>query len=151
MQPGSRDTWSVSTRSASATRRFARELARRLRGGTVLALVGELGAGKTSFVQGLAEGLGVAAHEVVSPTYTLVNEYPAGERWLVHVDLYRLSDAQSVHELGIEEHFHRRDAVVAVEWADRLPEIFPPDAVWIELGHAGGNARTIQIRGLAPA
>ncbi|HET6346997.1 MAG TPA: tRNA (adenosine(37)-N6)-threonylcarbamoyltransferase complex ATPase subunit type 1 TsaE, partial [Myxococcota bacterium] len=123
--------WSGETRSLRTTRKLARTLARHLGVGKVLGLVGELGAGKTSFVQGLAEGAGVHdLGQVLSPTYTLVNEYPAAMGLLVHIDFYRLKDEESARALGVDEHLGRPDALTVVEWADHLPDLMPPDAAW---------------------
>jgi tRNA threonylcarbamoyladenosine biosynthesis protein TsaE len=97
--------------------------------GETLALLGDLGSGKTCFVQGLAAALG-AAGDVCSPTYTLVNEYRT-EPPLVHMDLYRLSAAAEAYGLGLEEYFEG-DFLVAVEWPDRMESLLPPAAFWIE-------------------
>ena len=142
--------WTTTTRSARGTKSVARNIAAELEAGSVLALEGDLGAGKTTFVQGLAEALGVSdISQVLSPTYTLVNEYPAERLTLVHIDFYRLEDANGVRALGIEEQINRDDAVVAIEWADRLPDLLPAAAVWIRLQLGEGNERQIEVRGLA--
>jgi tRNA threonylcarbamoyladenosine biosynthesis protein TsaE len=142
--PGERRA--VVSRSARGTHTLASHLAAALPGGTVLALVGELGAGKTSFVQGLAAGLGVPdLSQVLSPTYTLVNEYPGGRLTLVHVDWYRLAGAEQARGLGLDEQIGRADAVTAVEWADLLPDLVPADAVWIVLKRLSPKAREIEI------
>lgn len=119
----------------------ARDLARALGPGSVVLLYGELGAGKTVFVRGLGEGLGVDPEEVSSPTFTLVHEY-RGRRTLYHVDLYRV-DAADVDDLGLEE-LAAGDAVVAIEWAERLPRPLP-GAICVRLAHAGDDRRTISI------
>ena len=107
------------TRSADETREVGRRLGERLRGGEVVLLFGPLGAGKTVFVVGVAEGMGLSTDEVRSPSYTLINEHP-GKVNLYHADLYRLSP-DSLVELGLEE-LYGDGAVVAVEWAERLEE-----------------------------
>ena len=91
------------TQSESETATVGRDLARALTPGSVVLLFGDLGAGKTAFVRGLAEGLGVVPEEVSSPTFTLMQEYRGGRVPLVHVDLYRLDDPREVDELGLEE------------------------------------------------
>jgi len=106
------------THSEAETVRLARELAARLAQGAVVLLYGNLGAGKTAFVRGLAEGLGVSPDEVTSPTFTLIQEY-AGPTTLFHVDLYRLTPAEA-DDLGLDE-LAAGSGVVAIEWADRLP------------------------------
>jgi tRNA threonylcarbamoyladenosine biosynthesis protein TsaE len=106
------------TRSEDETAALARDLAATLRAGDVLLLSGNLGAGKTAFVRGLAEGLGIDPHDVSSPTFTLVHEYRGGRLTLYHVDLYRLERA-ATEDLGLEE-LGARDGVLAIEWPDRL-------------------------------
>lgn len=104
--------------SETDTQGIARELAATLRAGDVLLLSGDLGAGKTTFVRGLAEGLGIDPREVSSPTFTLVHEYRHGRLTLYHADLYRLERA-AAEDLGLEE-IGVRDGVLAIEWPDRL-------------------------------
>lgn len=143
-----RPTWTVTTTSAAETQSLASDLGARLEPGAVVALTGDLGAGKTCFVQGLAKGLGVAAdEEVVSPTYALVNEYPSERCPLIHVDFYRL-EASSITGLGIEETLCRRDAVKVVEWADLLAGLLPADAIWIRLEWVGDDTRRVHATGI---
>jgi tRNA threonylcarbamoyladenosine biosynthesis protein TsaE len=106
------------THSEDETAALARDLASTLRRGDVLLLSGNLGAGKTAFVRGLAEGLGIDPRDVSSPTFTLVHEYRGGRLTLYHVDLYRLERA-ATEDLGLEE-LGARDGVLAIEWPDRL-------------------------------
>ena len=106
------------THSEEATERLAREFARTTRAGDVLLLSGELGAGKTTFVRGLAEGLGIAPDAVSSPTFALVHEYRGGRLVLYHADLYRL-DAAATEDLGLEE-LGAADGILVIEWPDRL-------------------------------
>lgn len=106
------------TRSEQETATVASGLAKELRAGDILLLSGNLGAGKTAFVRGLAEGLGIDPREVSSPTFTLVHEYRGGRLALYHVDLYRL-DRAATDDLGLEE-LGVRDGVLAIEWPDRL-------------------------------
>jgi tRNA threonylcarbamoyladenosine biosynthesis protein TsaE len=143
-RPG--ETHVVTTRGVRATRALAARLGRVAPGGTTLALVGELGAGKTSFVQGLARGLEVPdLGQVLSPTYTLVNEYPGGRLTLVHVDCYRLASPAAALALGLDEQLGRPGTVSAVEWADLLPELLPADTVWVRLERGEGNHRTLTL------
>jgi tRNA threonylcarbamoyladenosine biosynthesis protein TsaE len=109
------------TRSEAETAGIASDLAATLSPGDVLLLSGNLGAGKTAFVRGLAAGLGIDPEEVSSPTFTLVHEYRGGRFTLYHVDLYRLEKA-ATDELGLEE-LHR--GVLAIEWPDRLTHALP--------------------------
>jgi tRNA threonylcarbamoyladenosine biosynthesis protein TsaE len=106
------------TSSEAETAALARALGEIVKAGDVLLLSGNLGAGKTAFVRGLAEGLGVDAGEVSSPTFTLVHEYRGGRLTLYHVDLYRL-DRAATADLGLEE-LGVADGVLAIEWPDRL-------------------------------
>ncbi|OGQ89524.1 MAG: tRNA (adenosine(37)-N6)-threonylcarbamoyltransferase complex ATPase subunit type 1 TsaE [Deltaproteobacteria bacterium RIFOXYA12_FULL_58_15] len=143
-------SWRTSTRSARGTRGVGRRIGEVLEAGTVLALNGDLGAGKTTFVQGLAAGLGVVdLDEVLSPTYTLVNEYPAANLTLIHIDFYRLDDPTAARALGLEEYVGRCDAVVAIEWPKQIAELIPTNAVWIELARRGTNTCEIEVRGIA--
>ena len=109
------------TRSEAETASVASALAATLIAGDVILLSGNLGAGKTAFVRGLAEGLGIDAEDVSSPTFTLVHEYRGGRLTLYHVDLYRLEKA-ATDDLGLEE-LHR--GVLAIEWPDRLSHQLP--------------------------
>ena len=106
------------THSEEETATLARRLAPTLQPGDVVLLSGNLGAGKTAFVRGLAEGLGIDPGEVSSPTFTLVHEYRGGRLTLYHVDLYRLERA-ATEDLGLDE-LGARDGVLAIEWPDRL-------------------------------
>ena len=111
------------THSEEETAAIARALAPDLDAGDVLLLSGNLGAGKTAFVRGLAEGLGIGPDEVSSPTFTLVHEYRGGRLTLYHVDLYRL-DRIATADLGLEE-MGGADGVLAIEWPDRLTHSLP--------------------------
>jgi tRNA threonylcarbamoyladenosine biosynthesis protein TsaE len=122
------------------TRALAAALAGDLRPGTVLLLSGDLGAGKTAYVRGLAEGLGLDPDVVTSPTFTLVHEYRGGRLPLVHVDLYRL-DSADLAELGLDDDLAAA-GVVAVEWPERLTRPVP-GAVRIRIEDAGGDERVI--------
>ena len=116
-----------------------------LQPGDLVLLFGDLGAGKTAFVRGLAEGLGADPEEVSSPTFTIVQEYRGARAPLLHVDLYRL-EAKEVDDLGLEE--IGEGAIVAIEWAERLPRA-PASAVRVTLQHAGESNREVTIE--APA
>ena len=111
------------THSEDETAAVARELAARLKPGDVVLLSGNLGAGKTAFVRGLAEGLGIDPGEVSSPTFTIVHEYRGGRLTLYHVDLYRL-EKTATGDLGLEE-MGVADGVLAIEWPDRLTHALP--------------------------
>jgi tRNA threonylcarbamoyladenosine biosynthesis protein TsaE len=128
--------------SESETHAIARELAAALRAGDVLLLSGDLGAGKTTFVRGLAEGLGIDPLEVSSPTFTLLHEYRGRGLTLYHADLYRLERA-ATDDLGLEE-IGVRDGVLAIEWPDRLTHELP-GATLIRLEIVDDAARRISI------
>lgn len=131
----------------AATRAAGRALGAALTGGDAVALVGDLGAGKTTLVQAVAEGAGVAPDvPVTSPTFTLVQTYPAPRLTLVHVDLYRIERARELPELGLDELIGRRDTAALVEWADRF-DVLPRDHLWVELTHALGGGRRLAARG----
>jgi len=124
------------------TAAIGRELGATLSAGDVVLLHGDLGAGKTAFVRGLAEGLGVDSQEVSSPTFTLVQEYRGGRLPLFHVDLYRLNDPREIDDLGLDE--IAEDGVLAIEWAERHPRP-PRDVVRVRIEHAGETERRIVI------
>ena len=132
----------ITTHSQDETADVGRTLASSLAPGSVLLLSGDLGAGKTALVHGLAEGLGVSPDEVSSPTFTLIQEYRGGRLKLVHVDLYRLNDAREIDELGLEE--LGLNSVLAIEWAEKLPRPIA-DAVSIHIDHGDGDDRTISV------
>ncbi len=131
----------VITRSDDETIAFARDLAAQLRPGSVVLLIGDLGASKTTFVRGLALGLGLDPDAVSSPTFTLIQEY-RGDRTLYHVDLYRLQGAE-IDDLGLDE-LSAGDAIVAIEWAEKLPER-PAGAIEVRFEDRGGDERGIAI------
>jgi tRNA threonylcarbamoyladenosine biosynthesis protein TsaE len=131
------------TRSAAETEDVAAELSSGFAGGEVVLLSGELGAGKTAFVRGLARGIGIDPGEVASPTFVLLTAYPGRFR-LHHADLYRLEAKDADRELGLEE-LPGRDGVLAVEWAERLSFV-PWPRVWrVALEHAGENTRRVTV------
>jgi tRNA threonylcarbamoyladenosine biosynthesis protein TsaE len=129
------------TRSEAETTAVARELALTLKAGDVILLSGNLGAGKTAFVRGLADGLGIDPHEVSSPTFTLIHEYRGGRLALYHADLYRLQRA-ATEDLGIEE-LGVSDGVLAIDWPDRLSHGMP-GAIEIHIDIVDEVTRTIR-------
>jgi len=130
------------THSEEETTNVARALAATLAAGDVLLLSGELGAGKTAFVRGLAQGLGIDDDEVSSPTFTLVHEYRGGRLTLYHVDLYRL-DRAATDELGLDE-LGVADGVLAIEWPDRLTHTLGP-AVRVRIDIVDASTRRIEL------
>lgn len=135
------------TRSEDETAAVAQTLAATLVPGAVVLLTGDLGAGKTAFVRGLAAGLGIDSSEVSSPTFTLVHEYRGGRLVLYHVDLYRL-DRAATEDLGLEE-MGVGDGVLAIEWPDRLTHALP-DATAVSLVIVDESTRRIAIEDGAP-
>jgi tRNA threonylcarbamoyladenosine biosynthesis protein TsaE len=133
----------VLTRSQQETEELAAGLGAECRGGEVVLLTGELGAGKTAFVRGLARGLGVDAGEVASPTFVLLTSYP-GRLTLHHADLYRLKGDGDEGELGLDELPGPR-GVLAVEWAERLSVTPWRRPIRVTLAHAGGDTRQVRI------
>ena len=130
------------SKSEAETRAVGARLAADLQPGAVLLLSGDLGAGKTAFTKGLAEGLGIDPGEVTSPTFTLVHEYRQGRLPLVHVDLYRL-ERVDLDELGMDADLANQ-GVLAIEWPDRLARL-PDSAVSVEIVTTGEELRTISI------
>lgn len=128
--------------SEADTRGLAAQLAAQLGPGALVLLSGDLGAGKTAFVRGLAEGLGIEPDEVSSPTFTIVHEHTGGRLPLVHVDLYRLA-AADLDEVGLDADVAAR-GVTAVEWPERLSRT-PPGAIVVTITDAGDDAREIDI------
>ena len=139
----------LATSSADDTRRLGRAVAEALRPGDVVALAGDLGAGKTAFVQGAAAGLGVT-DPVVSPTFTLVREYD-GRVHVIHVDVYRLDRINDVVDLGFDE-FLDGSAVVFVEWGDVIQGLLPESwlAVDLLLDERDDTRRSVRLRGTGP-
>ena len=136
------------TASVTETEEIARALAASMRGGEVVLLSGELGAGKTAFVRGLARGLGVDPEEVASPTFVLLTSYP-GRLRLHHADLYRLAGNGDDSELGLEE-LPGPAGVLAIEWAERLSLRPWARAIEVTLQHAGEDRRLVRIGEAAP-
>jgi tRNA threonylcarbamoyladenosine biosynthesis protein TsaE len=132
----------TTSQSEPETAAVARALAARLPANSVVLLTGDLGAGKTAFVRGLAEGLGIDPMEVSSPTFTLIQEYRGGRLTLYHIDLYRLSPPE-VDDLGLDD-LISEGGVVAVEWPERWLRQ-PDDAVSVRIQSTGDRSREIAI------
>lgn len=131
----------IRVETAEAMQELGRALGRRLRAGDVVCLRGELGAGKTTFTQGLAAGMGVSG-AVASPTFTLAHEHP-GPTPLYHIDAYRLDSAEELWEIGFEEYL-RAGGVVVIEWCERVSEALPDERLTLLLEHAG-DARLVSL------
>ena len=132
------------TSSADETQALAQRLGRLSQAGDIIALAGDLGAGKTAFVQGLARGLEVRSARVASPSFTIVNEH-AGRLPLIHADLYRLADPEELEELGFRDYLGG-GAVVAVEWFEQAPDALPLERLEVRLVATAPEARVIDVR-----
>ncbi len=134
--------------SEQETVALAARLGRVLAGGDVVALEGELGCGKTRFVGGLAAGMGLDPRDVASPSFIICREYSADSRpTLVHVDAFRLGGPQDLEGIGWEELLAAPDAVVAIEWANRIAAALPEARIDVAMEHAGPTSRLITITG----
>lgn len=133
------------TSSESETANLAKRLAKTLKGGEIILLNGELGAGKTVFVRSMAEELKVE-EGVVSPTFTLMNEYHGDKVNLVHIDAYRLTSGKEAYEAGLTEYFGKKDCICCIEWAENIADAFSGNSVTIEIKYTGENSREIKIK-----
>ena len=134
------------TKSTLETIRVGKDIGQRLLPGDVVALVGELGAGKTQLIKGLAAGVGIENSAYISsPSFMLIHEYP-GEIPLYHVDLFRLGREQEAEELGLEEYFQGR-GITAIEWADKIPSLLPQELLFISIASMDNNIRSVEISG----
>ena len=135
--------------SVTVTQSFAADLANSLPIGIVIALIGDLGSGKTTFAQGFAKGLGISEH-VGSPTFKLVSEYDGQKGKLIHVDAYRLKGIDDFLNIGGEDILATPRAIILIEWGDKLESILPPDAIRISFKRVLDveNERLISIKGL---
>ena len=135
------------SKSEQETERIGSEFAASLPGGTVVAMYGDLGAGKTAFVRGMARGMGLDCR-VSSPTFTIVNEY-LGQRELIHFDMYRLPDADALFDIGWEDYLDR-SGVCAVDWSEQVADALPEDTVYVTIARHPDQEdwRTITIEGV---
>ena len=136
----------ISSNNHADTFARGRRLGQLAKNGIVVALRGELGAGKTVFAKGVGDGLGLT-HAVTSPTYVLMQVYPSARIPLVHADLYRLAGFDEVLELGLEERY--ADSVVLIEWSERCVEILPADHIIVDI-HFRGEGRLLEISATGP-
>ncbi|MBR1779815.1 MAG: tRNA (adenosine(37)-N6)-threonylcarbamoyltransferase complex ATPase subunit type 1 TsaE [Oscillospiraceae bacterium] len=132
------------TKTEQETEQLGSRLARQLPDGAVVAMYGDLGAGKTAFVRGMARGMGIDCR-VSSPTFTIVNEY-LGPRELIHFDMYRLSGADELFEIGWEDYLNR-GAVCAVEWSENVQDAFFGDEISVTIEKLDDTTRRITIEG----
>lgn len=114
--------------------------------GDIVALIGELGSGKTCLTQGIAEGLGVAKNvPVVSPTFTLINEYP-GKYPLYHLDVYRLSGPRDLEDMGYEDYFFG-GGIIVIEWAEKIRDLLPEKTLFVHMRYIDENTRELLLEG----
>lgn len=144
-----RQTFSLTVADLAGTEAFGQRLGERLFPGAVVALVGQLGAGKTHLTRAIAEGLGIANPAAVnSPTFVLIQEYP-GRVPLYHFDAYRLSGSREFAELGVDEYF-AGDGVCIVEWADRVGSAMPAESLTVTITVLGPDGREFDLEAVGP-
>lgn len=148
--PSVQDLLPVVTDSPDETRALGRTLADRLPPGSVVALYGDLGTGKTHLVKGIADGLGLDPATVRSPTFTILHTYDEGRRPLHHFDAYRVQSPDEFIELGFEEYVNDETGLTCIEWADRVARTLPPDVLRLALTHVDRTRRRIALRPSAP-
>jgi len=137
----------IETNSPGETERIASDLAKSLPKGSVVALYGDLGAGKTVFARGFARGLGIT-EPLSSPTFTIVQEYPVpGGGNLYHLDLYRIDNSDAALAFGVDEFLNDPDARVLLEWPERIEDLLPEGTIRISIRHAGEEKREIHLPG----
>lgn len=144
-------TRTMHTASEAQTIALATTLGRRLGPGAVVCLYGELGAGKTRFVQGLAAGIGVDPSTVSSPTFVICHEYRGASLRLAHIDAYRLHSVDELESIGWDELLAAPDTVIAIEWAARIAEALPANRLDVRMDHEGPTQRRITIEGQGTA
>ena len=125
---------------------FGQELGNSLKGGEIIELIGDVGAGKTTFTKGLAKSLGIT-DEIQSPTFTISRVYEGSKNNLVHYDFYRLNDA-GIMKMELAESLADPQNITVVEWAEGLSDVLPPDRIKLTFENNGENSRTIKIEGL---
>ena len=133
------------THSPEETQTIGQQIGETLKAGDIIALIGDLGAGKTCLTQGLARGIGIASQEVVnSPSYTLINEY-AGKTPVYHIDLYRLQHHGEIVDLGLEEYLEG-NGICIIEWADRMSNLLPVSYIQITITWVDESTRIIELQ-----
>ncbi len=130
----------ITTQSNEDTKKLAQDMASKFTGGEIVALVGDLGAGKTTFTQGIAKYFNIS-DPVSSPTFALIQEYPIEKsihvaiKTVIHVDCYRLNSPDELVDIGIQDYFDRDGTLAIIEWADKVKDILPKQTRWIAFAH----------------
>lgn len=133
------------TDSEKNTQDLASNFAKNIELGSMIALVGNLGAGKTVFVRGFARGLGIT-DIICSPTFSIIREYPCkNSKWMYHMDLYRINDSATALDFGIQEYISRPDAITLIEWPERIYDILPKEIIQVEIKRISDTKREITI------
>lgn len=134
----------INSNSDTETEKLGEQLAELLTSGDVIAMTGDLGAGKTALTRGLARGLGYSGR-VTSPTFTIVNEYHGGRLPLFHFDMYRLSSSDDLYDIGFDDYLSQ-GGVCAIEWANNVEDALPHGTIYIKLSRVSDTERTIEIK-----
>ena len=139
----------VITKSAQETKDLGKKIATDLKGGETLALTGDLGSGKTTFIQGFAEGLGIK-NRIISPTFILMRKYSDSKLNFYHIDFYRLENnlENEVKNLGIDDTWGKENNIVAIEWAEKIKDLLPKGTIQLSFENMGEENRKIAIEGL---
>ena len=139
----------VITKSAQETKDLGKKIATDLKGGETLALTGDLGSGKTTFIQGFAEGLGIK-DRIISPTFILMRKYSYSKLNFYHIDFYRLENnlENEVKNLGIDDTWGKENNIVAIEWAEKIKDLLPKGTIQLSFENMGEENRKIAIEGV---
>lgn len=145
------ETKKIITSSEEETLGLAKDFAKKLKGGEVLALIGDLGSGKTVFARGLARGLGIDK-PITSPTFVLQKQYEIPTNYklqattLIHIDAYRLQNGKDLEAIGVQDYFNDENSIVVIEWADRVKDILPCDVILLNFKVLNQDQREIRIK-----
>ena len=137
----------IITNSFEKTQQVGFDFAKKLKGGEILALYGDLGSGKTTFMQGLAKGLGIKRN-IISPTFIIMRTYEFKEKelkYLYHLDLYRIENVEQTVDLGLKELMEDRENIVAIEWPDKIENLLPENRIDIMFAYLGDDKREIRF------
>jgi len=135
----------IITQDAEETRAFGKQLALKFKPGDIVCFFGDLGAGKTTMIKGIAEGLAITSDYVHSPTFTLLNLYEHGRLPLYHFDLYRIEDPEELFDIGYDE-FLYGSGISVIEWSERFGHLLPKERLEIHLRHKGEDRREIRVK-----